>query len=163
MNQYTKNPLYVSETELQCGICKEIKKKEEFPKNKSQTQRGGFYTYCKVCASARTRAQHAERRRLNKNDFVRRKKSQYLKSQYGVTLDEYEQKRDKQGVCAICENPFGTAANTHLDHCHSTGKIRDFLCGNCNRGIGSFLDDTTRLQKAISYLEKHKGKHEETE
>ena len=46
--------------------------------------------------------------------------------------------------------------NVHLDHCHKTGKIRAFLCSNCNRGIGCFHDDISKMKQAILYIESHK-------
>lgn len=39
-----------------------------------------------------------------------------------------------------------------VDHCHDKKKVRGMLCNNCNTGLGYFKDDTTRLQRAIDYL-----------
>ena len=36
-----------------------------------------------------------------------------------------------------------------------TGKLRSFLCGNCNRGLGSFHDEIWKMKKAIQYLKQH--------
>lgn len=62
--------------------------------------------------------------------------------------------------CQIC----GTTATTmHVDHDHaccpgqkaSCGKcVRGLLCGPCNRGIGLFRDDLTRVEAAARYLKK---------
>lgn len=41
----------------------------------------------------------------------------------------------------------------HVDHCHSTGKIRGLLCSNCNRGIGLLGDTLDDLRSAVRYLE----------
>lgn len=43
----------------------------------------------------------------------------------------------------------------HLDHCHITGKIRGFLCSNCNTGLGLFKDNINLLESAIKYLRTH--------
>jgi len=40
----------------------------------------------------------------------------------------------------------------HLDHCHTTGKIRGFLCQKCNHGLGLFNDSIQALKSAIEYL-----------
>ena len=40
-----------------------------------------------------------------------------------------------------------------LDHDHSTGKFRGWICRNCNQGIGKLGDNTEGLQKAVKYLE----------
>lgn len=54
-------------------------------------------------------------------------------------------------VCAIC----GSSENLHVDHCHTTGKIRDVLCRECNIGLGHFRDRPDLLLLAIEYLRKH--------
>jgi len=41
-----------------------------------------------------------------------------------------------------------------VDHCHSTGKLRGFLCANCNKGIGLLGDTTAGVRNAVAYLEK---------
>jgi len=64
-------------------------------------------------------------------------------------------------VCAICNKPetskdvrTGAPLNLSVDHCHSSGKVRGLLCGNCNKGIGSLKDDITILKNAIKYLKR---------
>ena len=42
----------------------------------------------------------------------------------------------------------------HLDHCHTTGNYRGWLCGTCNQALGKFNDSTECLQSAIEYLER---------
>tara|TARA_B110000211_G_C14040063_1_gene536362 strand:- start:1400 stop:1552 length:153 start_codon:yes stop_codon:yes gene_type:complete len=41
-----------------------------------------------------------------------------------------------------------------LDHDHSTGEVRGWLCESCNTGIGRFDDDPQIVQKAINWLKK---------
>jgi hypothetical protein len=49
-------------------------------------------------------------------------------------------------------NECGSADNLHLDHNHTTGKVRGVLCSRCNVGVGQFLDDPMRLMAAADYL-----------
>jgi len=42
-----------------------------------------------------------------------------------------------------------------LDHDHSTGQFRGYLCNCCNIGLGRFKDDPVLMGKAIDYLNKH--------
>lgn len=84
--------------------------------------------------------------------------STFLKTTYGITLEQYNQMLQKQGgVCKICSKPpkidgKGPAASLHVDHCHITNKIRGLLCLNCNTGLGKFFDNSELLNKAMTYL-----------
>lgn len=79
---------------------------------------------------------------------------------YGLTIDTFATLFNKQGgKCAICDSILkqrntatDRALNTHVDHCHTTGKVRGILCGGCNIGLGHFKDDPERLLKAANYL-----------
>jgi len=44
-----------------------------------------------------------------------------------------------------------------LDHDHSTGEFRGYLCNNCNVGLGMLQDCPVVLDKAIAYLNAHNG------
>ena len=84
------------------------------------------------------------------------RKNIYIKQRHGITLIEY---RDKfiaqQELCGICGVKMELGQKAHLDHNHKTGTLREFLCWHCNRGLGSFKDSITLLQKASNYLTKH--------
>jgi hypothetical protein len=79
---------------------------------------------------------------------------------YGLTLETYTALYEQQGcACAICKQPLklrntqeDRTLNTHVDHCHTTGKVRGLLCSGCNLGLGHFKDDHERLTSAIAYL-----------
>jgi hypothetical protein len=83
-----------------------------------------------------------------------------LKFRYGITPEQYaEMLMTQNNRCAICGNKESAInINTNkiqklaVDHCHTTGKVRGLLCQDCNRGIGKFHDDVSRLKKAIEYL-----------
>lgn len=68
---------------------------------------------------------------------------------YGLTDSEMEA-LDNGIACEIC---FVSVATT-VDHCHSTGRRRGYLCGLCNSGLGMFKDDEDNLERAISYLQR---------
>ncbi len=71
-----------------------------------------------------------------------------------ITPDQYLSMLDSQGGrCAVCAELF--VGSPQLDHDHSTGKVRAFLCVGCNNGLGCFRDRTDYLEKAIVYLKKH--------
>ena len=84
------------------------------------------------------------------------KKEQHLRSNFGITLQEYDALFGKQkGKCAICgTTDSGNSRSKYMfvDHNHETGEIRGLLCSKCNFGIGQFNDDINLLKKAIQYL-----------
>jgi hypothetical protein len=53
-------------------------------------------------------------------------------------------------ACEICrrEGP------TELDHDHTTGAFRGWLCKLCNLGLGKLGDDVAGVRRAIAYLER---------
>ena len=78
--------------------------------------------------------------------------------QYGITPDDYIQMLGNQnGECAICGSPDSGCIKKerlHVDHCHTTGKVRGLLCTNCNQAIGKFKDSPELLRLAAMYIEK---------
>jgi hypothetical protein len=82
-----------------------------------------------------------------------KKKKPYRKSRYGITDAEFDQLLILQGgKCKICGTSNFPYKGPHVDHDHSTKKVRGLLCLNCNRGIGAFKEDPTLLKKALDYL-----------
>lgn len=87
-----------------------------------------------------------------------------IKRKYGLTRDDYNIKLEKQKfVCEICKEPEkslhsynGSIKKLAVDHCHTTGKIRDLLCGRCNSTIGRIEESVELLQSMIDYINKHK-------
>jgi hypothetical protein len=70
--------------------------------------------------------------------------------------EEYEKVLLMQnGKCGICKSVLENGIDSHLDHDHVTGKVRGFLCHNCNLGVGKLGDSPESLSRAIEYLEKH--------
>lgn len=87
-----------------------------------------------------------------------KEKGAWLRIRYGLTTAGYAAMlADQGGCCAICgAAPDGNTryAKLGVDHDHATGKVRGLLCDQCNRGIGAFKDDPTRLRAAAQYLER---------
>ena len=79
----------------------------------------------------------------------------YLKSIHGSPPVDY-----KCPVCLCNEGEAkgrgGTAGAWVLDHDHNTDKFRGWLCHTCNRALGGFGDNVSRILRAITYIE---GEH----
>ena len=86
-------------------------------------------------------------------------RSAYIKRTYGITAQEYDARIAAQnGKCEVCKNkPNGNGAKSklHLDHCHTTQKIRGMICGNCNAALGMAKDDLVILRALVAYMERY--------
>lgn len=79
-----------------------------------------------------------------------------LQKKYGISHSQYEELLGRQaGRCALCrsDNPRARFGRFHIDHCHTTGRIRGLLCGRCNLGLGSLGEDPRVLVRALDYLD----------
>lgn len=85
------------------------------------------------------------------------------RQRYGLSREDFDRMMAEQrGLCAACGDPMseehGQAnGGVQVDHDHATGRVRALLCPSCNKGIAHFREDLARLEKAIAYLQKHKG------
>lgn len=86
----------------------------------------------------------------------------HRRRQLGITLEFLRDMHQYQeGCCAICAVPIsldrGAPNPANVDHNDKTGKVRQLLCGNCNRGLGLFFHNTELLQAAIEYCRHHES------
>jgi hypothetical protein len=80
------------------------------------------------------------------------KKSE-LRRKYGITLEDWFKLYNTQkGLCAICSEGFINRRAAHVDHDHTTNKVRGLLCRRCNTMLGFARDDLLILQNAMDYL-----------
>ena len=133
----------------ECRHCGGYKSYEDYHDNKEMGD--GKSSYCKPCAS--------ERSRLWKIKNKTRAKDTWLKKKYGISFaDHVAMFASQKGKCAICgiEEVDAPRKTLFVDHCHTTGDIRGLLCHHCNSGLGHFMDNIDFLSAAISYLTKAK-------
>jgi hypothetical protein len=75
---------------------------------------------------------------------------------YGLSNEDYQQLlADQAGRCAICKQ-LATKL-LHVDHNHTTGRVRGLLCQRCNLLLGSYekvVGDREYLEAISSYLLK---------
>lgn len=79
----------------------------------------------------------------------------------GITKTILEEMyKDCGGMCPICKKEISLERTArpinkaNVDHDEETGKIRGLLCGECNRGIGTFKHNIEFLEEAIAYLRR---------
>ena len=82
---------------------------------------------------------------------VTRRKDYHLRKNYGITLEQWDQMFLDQGSkCAVCKS--ADAQRWHVDHCHTTQRVRGILCSHCNLMIGHAKDNIRTLLTAAEYL-----------
>lgn len=125
----------IKENQKLCSFCHQYKDFEKFGTNGN----GKLKSRCKDCQGKYNTQYHKEIFRFDR---------------YGITKEIFKQMLNNQNnKCAICEISVNERSS-HIDHCHSTGKVRGILCEKCNKGLGQFNDNVNYLNNAIKYLNK---------
>ena len=149
-----------------CRTCGEVKALAEFsPDLRARDRR---YSTCKGCMAARRRATYAADPEAGReymrnwkadNPGARREANRKadIPRRFGISVYEYDARKSEVTHCGICGTDDPGVKGWSLDHCHSTGKIRKFLCNNCNTGLGLFRDDPERLIRAAEYILEHRN------
>lgn len=105
-----------------------------------------YQEYLEMCRTNRLKVKEA-----NPELYNRKQKDSYLKSKYGITIEDYYQMVDNQNSkCLICKNEYPL----YVDHNHTTHKVRGLLCSDCNSGIGLLKEDENILLSAIKYIKE---------
>ena len=116
-----------------CSGCHCTKPLSEFSTGKKLRDGSARYNYCRECAR-----EYSRKDRLKRN--------------FNLTVEDYEEiLKHQKGVCAICGHP-PRSKRLNVDHNHRTGKIRGLLCPFCNRALGLFRDDDSRIEALYKYI-----------
>lgn len=128
--------------------CKDCRREYEQERRARIKAEGGDPYASQRAWNERNPGRHNELRR-QAHDRQKAAKKWYL-YRYGLTLEDLGRMRSEQeGCCACCGDE---AQKLVVDHDHATGVVRALLCEPCNKGIGHFKDDPSRLLAAIRYL-----------
>lgn len=105
---------------------------------------------------------HKNKDRKSIYDKERRKKvgvetdKRYYSSilnKFGILKEQYDQLVIKSSnTCNICGKPPHKGKRLHLDHNHSTNKIRGLLCSRCNWYLHTIETGENILEKIKNYL-----------
>lgn len=161
-------PFAFSDGKKWCGKCLSILSLESFRsyRRKDKDQYASYCTPCERKAQKERWRRDPEKSREKRRKYQQRpnrkaiKRKADLKKAYGITPEQYDaMNRSQGGACAICKNlpnaNGGDKGRLHVDHCHTTGKVRGLLCNNCNNGLGRFRDSSELLTSAAAYIEAH--------
>lgn len=136
---------------------------------------GKTHPWCKGCQAAYYQARCAadpdHRKKLaeksrqwraeNRELCLKVVRSNNLKRQFGITIEQWEAMYEKQnGLCAICEQPEtathrnGKLQRLAVDHCHKSMRNRGLLCAKCNHALERIENIPEWGTKALAYLAK---------
>lgn len=161
---------------VKCGIEKEISEFSPHSKRSIKTK-----SSCKSCRAIYTnnwrdgnRDRHNEygkkwrasnKERLSKNykrwkeENPEKVRNYNLMYNYGITIEDYfDMAMAQEYKCAICLKlcePSDGKFNLAVDHCHSTGVVRELLCKHCNTALGLIGDNSEIAIRMAAYLGKH--------
>lgn len=133
--------------------------------NKRTRSVDGLQPLSKVCENIinwRYYKNNTESRLINVRAYA--KKNQHkirernIKKIYGKEIqDIMDMMTLQKGCCAICNgsliNP-DSIKNYAIDHNHSTGKVRGFLCNNCNTSLGLMKENREAILEMVKYLDQ---------
>jgi hypothetical protein len=124
-----------------CPSCKDTDTNNFYVDDKGRRTNA----YCKTCHKQRCNE------RYHSKEPIQRKAHRALS--YGITPEEFlEMYNNQEGKCAICKEYPKTLRGLHVDHCHTTMKVRGLLCHGCNTGIGALRENLNVFRNAIAYL-----------
>jgi hypothetical protein len=113
--------------------------------------------------NTRWNVENPEKKLLSSKNYVKNnpekvklvKHKSMLKAKYNISLEDKAKMLDSQdGKCKICKNTIELISkNTHVDHCHKTGKVRSLLCHPCNTMIGLSGENPEILRLGADYIE----------
>lgn len=104
---------------------------------------------CDSCYERDLRSRNPQYAARRKVDQPLRRRDNWFKRKYGISLDDYTQLLLAQGGgCALC----GKTNKLNLDHSHLSGVVRGILCSTCNMAIGNLGDSAEGLNRALQYL-----------
>lgn len=163
--------------EKTCTLCKESKPLSDFRIRTRKIPRPR--SHCKPCEAQAQRERHqrpetkARRRKVRRQwerknpEKCRRMVLRRAFRSKGCREEELEAQIDRYletTKCDICgmepAKQKGRWDSLHIDHCHDSGVIRGFLCGECNFGLGKFRDRPDLLLAAADYLMRHADPHD---
>lgn len=71
---------------------------------------------------------------------------------YSISEDELVLLKSADS-CQICLTK-SSSTRMHIDHDHTTGKVRGYICGSCNTSIGVIAESSENMARSVEYLAK---------
>jgi hypothetical protein len=153
-----------------CSRCKQDKPLDQFHKDLSK--RDHLHSQCKQCHSERQRNKRKNNPEWRELENIKSKqfrqnfpekfrlgvRNATLKAKYGITAKEFNARFEAQNYsCFVCKRTESKGNGAfHVDHCHTTGKVRGILCQPCNVTLGKVEESPVILRALANYIESYK-------
>lgn len=156
-----------------CLKCNQYKDEKEFHQKRGKPQ-----AQCKVCRADYMKALYQNNREVerqkrktwyeqNKSKALAKHKANYAVNKdvvnlkrrlrkYGLTEQEHYAILEQQNYKCANETCTSKITGLHIDHCHQSGRVRGYLCSNCNTTLGLVKESVESLKGLIDYLKKYK-------
>lgn len=124
-----------------CPECKKLKDNRYHTKNKEElkTYKKQWYKTNKEEHNEKSKKYYQDNRDkilAQTSAYQKRNKDKIRAQKYGLTVEQVAQMlKNQDHKCAICS---ATLQKYHIDHCHTTNKVRGILCISCNVRLGWF-------------------------
>jgi nitrate/TMAO reductase-like tetraheme cytochrome c subunit len=126
-------------------------------------KKSGISSWCKDCRKYTAKNWHTKypdrsaKQAENKQAPTYEKMRDYmLKHRYGISQEIYNSMLEKQNhSCAICKKKAEDLTYLlHVDHCHTTEKVRGLLCSACNLYVGYVKNNLHAFENGMNYLKE---------
>lgn len=147
-----------------CISCNTEKDITEFYFRKKENK---YHNQCKICIKEKNKvyalkykvqkSNYQKQYYVNNKNILNKNRHNYdLKRTYNITLEQKEQMLSNQNYkCKCCKKDL-TQLNSkriHIDHNHTTGKVRGILCQTCNLAFGLMKECPNNIKKLLEYSE----------
>ena len=149
-----------------CTLCKEEKLFDQFHVHRiGKKGKPIYFSRCKSCDAKKSKERRLSKPKKERQEIARRNREKMgkeyfkeyrLKKRYGISIETLNEMLDQQqNSCKICSDKFTEKRPAQVDHCHSTGNVRNLLCVACNTSLGLMKEDVRRLTKMIEYINEN--------
>jgi Recombination endonuclease VII len=127
-----------------CTFCKQLKPLSEYHVYRSGPRKGKIWSQCKECR----KTQLYEWRKAKPEKYALLGRRARFKAKY--RLDEADV--PSFGECPICLKEKKLV----VDHCHTHGHVRGFICYNCNTLLGH-IENEDKMSRVTEYLQNKRA------
>lgn len=102
-----------------------------------------FSSYCKCCMISRQSKIYQDK----KPHYRALRRKSHFKNKYGLSVEDVK----TSGQCPICLKE----KRLIVDHCHTNGHVRGFICYSCNTVLGH-IENKEKFKRYLHYIDNAK-------